>query len=241
AYHVTFLVLMQLFVLQRKSWVYKPFLWISMASLAALPLFINFFIIHLREMAVRNGGAASGSFYFHFIAIIPLIALMVITTSNIKTVYHRIKETATWILLFRIGFIVYLILAEFDHISVISGNTKHYGEDIIAANRYLPYSIVFFLTSLVLVLFSFAKNIKLLRQLSLMVLFFTTLKVFVIDFSTFSPTGQVLAFWIMGGFLLLYSFLYQQLRKINFDNTPSKKERSSRHHHSHAVAENELD
>lgn len=228
AFHITFLLLLQLFVLERKSWVYKPFLWISVASILAMPLVINFFVIELRNIALSFGGATKGSFNFHFYTILPLTALVFITTSNLNAVYRNFKERATLILLFRIGFIAYLFLAEYDHLTVISSNTTHSGDDIIQSNHYLPFSIVFYLTSLVLVLFSFVRNIKLLRQLSLLVLFFTILKVFVIDFSSFSSTGQVVAFWLTGGLLLLYSFIYQQLRKFNFETSSSSK-RSSRH------------
>ena len=228
AFHITFLLILQLFVLERKSWVYKPFLWISVASILAMPLVINLFVIELRHIALSIGGATKGSFNFHFYTILPLTALVFITTSNLNAVYKSFKERTTLILLFRIGFFAYLFLAEYDHFTVISSNTLHSGDDIIQSNHYLPFSIVFYLTSLVLVLFSFVRNIKLLRQLSLLVLFFTILKVFVIDFSSFSSTGQVIAFWMTGGLLLLYSFIYQQLRKFNFE-TGSSSKRSSRH------------
>jgi hypothetical protein len=242
AFHVTFLLLLQLFVLERKSWVYKPFLWISIVSIFAMPLVINFFLIELRNIALSFGGETRGGFNFHFYTILPLTALVFVTTSNLNAVYKSFKERATLILLFRIGFFVYLFLAEYDHFTVISSNTLHSGDDIIKSNHYLPYSIVFYLTSLVLVLFSFVRNIKLLRQLSLLVLFFTILKVFVIDFSSFSSTGQVIAFWMTGGLLLLYSFIYQQLRKFNFETSAassSSSRRSSRHRSESRAEENE--
>ncbi|NOU47919.1 MAG: DUF2339 domain-containing protein [Bacteroidales bacterium] len=231
AFHITFLLLLQWFVLEKKSWVYKPFLWISIVSIIAMPLIINFFIIELRTLALSFGAASKGSFNFHFYTILPLTMLVLTTTSNLNIVYKNMKERNTITLLFRIFFFVYLFLAEYDHFTVITSNTTHSGDDIIEMNRYLPYSIVFYLTSLILVLFSFVRNIKLLRQLSLLVLFFTILKLFVIDFGSFSSTGQVIAFWLTGGLLLLYSFIYQQLRKFNFEiSSPAK--RHSRHRRS---------
>ncbi len=229
-FHITFLLVLQLFVLEVKSWVYKPFLWISIASIVAMPLVINFFIILLRELALDNRGAALGSFYFHYVTLFSLVVLFIITTSSINTTYYQFKERNTWILLSRIGFFVYLILAEYDHFSVITSGQLHNGNNITEANRYLPYSLVFFLTSFILIVFSFRRNIQLLRIISLLLLFFTVLKVFIIDFSTFSSARQAFSFWVVGGVLLLYSFFYQQLRKTNFKSTSSASESSSRHH-----------
>ncbi len=234
AFHITFLLLLQMFVLESKSWVYKPFLWISVVSLIALPVGINFFIISLRDLALSIGGAANGSFIYHFVAIIPLVGLLLVTTVNINETYYRFKERTTWIMLFRIVFFVYLFLTEYDHFTVITGDARHYGEAITQSNKYLPYTIVFYLTSLVLVLFSFMKNLKLLRQLSLLLLLFTTFKVFVLDFASLNASGQAFAFWLVGGFILLYSFIYQQLRKFNFKSSTTSEKR---HHKSHRKLE----
>jgi len=240
AFHITFLLLLQLFVLERKSWVFKPMLIISIASIMAMPVVINFFAIGLREIALNRGGSATSSFYFHFLTIIPLTALVLVTTSNIKLVYTRFKEHAAVMLLFRIGFFVYLFLAEYDHLTVILNASQHTEHAMIHSNRLLPYTVVFYLTSLVLVLFSFVRDIKLLRQLSLMILFFTTLKVFILDFSSFSPLGKVVSFWLSGGLLLLYSFIYQQLRKFDFDHPTDETHKHSSQHYrqSKAVGEN---
>jgi hypothetical protein len=211
-FHGSFLLLLQLFVLNSKSKQYKLFLWLCIASVAVLPV-INLIIIGLREQALSLGGASQGSYYFHFIGLLPLLALFGVTTSGMNTAYSDSKGWKTGILLFQVSFIVYLLLAGYDHITVIMGATKLTADDIIASNRLLPYTVVFYITSLLVMLLSFIKNIKLLRKLSLFLLLFTTLKVFAVDFSSFSSTGQALSFWLIGGFLFLYSFLYQRLRK----------------------------
>lgn len=232
-FHLIYFFLVLRFVIQRKSWVYKPILWIAAASMFAWPLAINFFIIALRDQAMLRGGAVMDSFDFHFIGIIPALALTWFVSDRLKSAYPKFKEGATLQYIFRIGIFFYLLIAEYDHFSVWMSPVGQTGNDIIQANRYLPYTIIFALLSLTLMLISFAKHVNLLRQFSLVVLFITVMKIFIIDFSSYSPAGKALAFMLTGAFLILYSLLYRQLSRTSFRVTaPEPKEKSEHHHRS---------
>jgi hypothetical protein len=232
-FHLVFFFLVLRFVVQQKSWVYKPILWIAVASMFAWPLAINFFIIALRDQAMLRGGVVMGSFDFHFIGIIPAIALSWFVSDRLKSAYPKFKEGATLQYIFRIGIFFYLLIAEYDHFSVWMSPVGQTGNDIIQANRYLPYTIIFALLSLTLMLFAFAKHVSLLRQFSLVVLFITVMKIFIIDFASYSPAGKALAFMLTGAFLILYSLLYRQLSRTSFRVTaPEPKERSEHQHRS---------
>lgn len=232
-FHLIYFFLVLRFVVQRKSWVYKPILWIAAASMFAWPLAINFFIIALRDQAMLRGGDIMGSFTFHFVGIIPAIALSWFVSDRLKSAYPKFKEGTTLQYIFRIGIFFYLLMAEYDHFSVWMSPIGQTGNEIIQNNRYLPYTIMLALLSLTLMLFAFAKHVSLLRQFSLVVLFITVMKIFIIDFSSFSPAGKALAFMLTGAFLVVYSLLYRQLSRTRFHVSAPETREKPEHQHRH--------
>ena len=210
-FHMTFIWILDWLLIDKKSWVYRFLAIPYVISAIALPVAMNFFAIALRDVVFAPGGAGMGVFWVSFLALVPVVSLFWNVTTRIGHWLRRRPKSAGGLWLFRVGFLAYLLLAQWDHLSVIlSGGSAP--ESIIGANRYVPYTVVLGLSSLVLLWLSFDKKIRLLRRFSLGVLAVTLLKFFALDFATLTATGQGIAFWMVGGVLLLYSFMYQRLR-----------------------------
>ncbi len=221
-FHMGFLIALQLVVVSRDSWIHRPILYISAISLAILPAVFILFVTILRRQALSIGGESLGAFYFHFLGAPLMVMLALITAYNFNKIRSRKKQQPAWVALSIVGLFVFLLLAEYDNITVIMG-AGTLEADILKANHHLPFSIIFYLTSLVIMVFSFDRNNKFLGQLSLGLLLLTTIKLFAYDFRSLSATGQAFSFWLSGGFFILYSFLYLRLHKIMFEPSGSDK------------------
>jgi len=222
-FHTGFLLVLFVAVLRQRMWVLQPFLWISLASLLLYPVFVNKSVILLRQLAIEAGGAALSGFYFHFLVIPILVALGLLTGSLFRQQYLRHKGRLVFVLLIQLIFFTYLLMAEYDHIAVFSSTAEFFKSGVIAHNRLLPLSLVLFIESVLLLWLSFHQKEAALRIISLVLVLVTTLKVFLFDFTALHTTQQTMAFWIIGGYFIVYSFLFQRYHK-------KQKEAASKRH-----------
>ena len=220
-YHICFFLLLQGYNPLEKTWVYTFLNILAIASVTILPVLINFLLIDLRELSLTGVPDVKRFFYLHFLFLIPLIALFVRLTTRLRKSFSRSKIKTGMITLLQISFGVYFFLAEFDHLTFLMSTTAS-GMDTIEANQRLAYTLVLFLTTILLLLFSYLQNVKFLGQASIVLLIFCVLKLFFFDFDSMSSFGQALSFWLVGGFLFLYSYLYKRTY-LNLKNSKEKR------------------
>lgn len=227
-FHIVFVLLWLYIISSKHKGLIKQYLWLSLGSLIMFPFFINFYLISLRNDALADIVSANWCFGFHLISIIPIFFLTLSLASSFESAYHRIKSISTYAWVFRLSMLSYLLAAIYDHISIYFGATDGLGDGILAFNRTIPYSLILFACSFLLLLISFGKNDKKLRLISMLLLLVSIIKVFGYDFIAMNTTIQALTFWFVGGFLIAYSSVYQRLRrKIIKSNIETKKQRST--------------
>ncbi len=209
-FHLIFLYFVIRYSLKKDHWLYEPFMWLSVISLLAWPLLINLLMIRLREQSMLASGDNVNGFLLTLLAIVPAIMLSWLATEKLKDLYPKLKEGTGLMYAFRFGILFYLLVASFDHLTVLSGSVSH-AHAAITANRHIPYTLAFTLFAFLLMLFSFWKHLRLLRRISLVLIFMVLVKVFVFDFGVLRPVEKALSFWLSGGLLILYSLVYKQL------------------------------
>jgi len=79
-------------------------------------------------------------------------------------------------------------------------------------------SIVWGITSFIIIWLGIRKQFKNLRVIGLLLFALTLLKLFAYDIRDISPGGKILAFILLGVLLLTVSFMYQRVKKILIDD-----------------------
>jgi uncharacterized membrane protein len=79
-------------------------------------------------------------------------------------------------------------------------------------------SIVWGITSFIIIWLGIRKQYKTLRVIGLVLFALTLLKLFAYDIQNISPGGKILAFILLGVLLLTVSFMYQRVKKILIDD-----------------------
>lgn len=82
-------------------------------------------------------------------------------------------------------------------------------------------SILWGLSSFVMMRMGMKKDFKTLRIISLTLFTVTIVKLFLYDIVNIPPGGKIAAFILLGILLLAVSFMYQRLKKILLDNNRS--------------------
>jgi uncharacterized membrane protein len=148
----------------------------------------------------------SGTFYYLFLYRIYRLSLIVYSNKRwiIGLIYVILSA----------GFI-YCTIVLFDHFSVASyaGSGKSV-RNILDYNFYIPYSLIFLICSMVLIVSGFFLHMRLVRQIGIFFLIASILKVFIMDFHLLSETMRIGVFFILGCLLILASLGYKQFRKM---------------------------
>jgi uncharacterized membrane protein len=116
--------------------------------------------------------------------------------------------------------LVFLFSVEMYHI--IMWTTYHQtGDRNYVENLYYKagLSIVWGLCSFAMMWLGMKYRFKTLRIISLTLLSFTLIKLFLYDIKNIPPGGKIAAFILLGVLLLIISFMYQRLKKIIIDDT----------------------
>ncbi len=201
---------------------------------AAVRLGIPFILFGLYVINIRNvyltekQMLSTGNYKPHFAALwVSIIMLLVLANGTIKYVRQngaglkRILGSFTWIITIAL-LVVFSI--EIRHLIVwlyYSGNSSiPYAENLYSK---AGLSIVWGLSSFVIIWLGLVKKYKPLRVIALVVFGITLIKLFAYDIQNIPPAGKIVAFILLGVVLLVVSFMYQRLKKLIIDdahNTP---------------------
>jgi uncharacterized membrane protein len=112
---------------------------------------------------------------------------------------------------------------EYDHLTVFFGYTgKVLISEMVSQNHYLPYSIILLFVSLLLIGFGMIWNHRFIPRLSVVLLLATLVKILVFDFEFLGEDGRIIVLFILGGFLIAFSFFYQRFRKALIERKARK-------------------
>lgn len=190
-------------------------------SLAAFAFYLAYYyyeFISVRNAYLMGDGAKYSHFFMHYIIGLIMIAVVYIGQHCFK----RINTSKQWIGLLSVAYLVgvltTVVSCEIIHIMVID----KYQQGMLVAQaidraRALPFTILWASVSLVLMIAGIIFRMKNYRIVSLLLFFITLFKLFIYDFRRIDMSSQIIAFIVLGIFLLLISFMYQRLKNIVFD------------------------
>lgn len=186
--------------------------------------FANAVNIYRAETGMLNTGA----YKIHFISTWVSVALLLLLVYN--TVRHIRSSTVvingslslfTWLATLAVIAVVSIEVRNlFVWLYYTDAASISYAENVYAK---AGLSIVWGLSSFVIIWMGLKQKVKPLRVIALLVFGITLVKLFAYDIQNIPPAGKIVAFILLGVVLLLVSFMYQRLKKLIIDDKGAEK------------------
>jgi len=161
---------------------------------------------------------------FRWLSVISVyaITIFILKLSKIIETYN-LKKFTKISLVFMVFTILYILSADLDTIGLlITKNT-----DILRHTQKIGYTILWGVSSFILMILGMKYKRQILRILSLIIFAITLIKLFVYDISNISEGGKIVAFILLGVLLLVVSFMYQKVKKLVIDEEPKIEEENN--------------
>jgi uncharacterized membrane protein len=189
-----------------------------------LPFMVSvYYFVNLKRVIVSETQLLSLNkwqpyFVANWISAILILLFLTLTIGYIKKHSQKLMKNLTtysWLICVTI---IALISFEVMHLLVWIDYDKPesiYQSESLYSKAGL--SIVWGLSSFVIMWLGMSYKYKPLRIIALIVFGITLIKLFAYDISNIAPAGKIVAFILLGILLLIISFMYQRLRKIIID------------------------
>jgi uncharacterized membrane protein len=152
--------------------------------------------------------------------------LIVLVNSILLFTQIKNLNTENSLQVYRINFsffiltLLVLISTGMDAIALIISQSY----DVLQSTQKVGYTILWGITSFLLMLIGMKRKIKFVRIMSLVLFAVTITKLFAYDINNISEGGKIVAFILLGVLLLIISFMYQKVKRLIIDDEPSAKE-----------------
>jgi hypothetical protein len=213
------LILIPILVWQKSSLVIPVFLTAGL-TLLAYPLLVNYSIVAIRNLGVEEGGIYTSCFIAHYFLLPIFLALTLMLYYYLREAWVKKRFMMRALQAFTIALVLALVLMEYDHLTVFSGAAgKADISQLVSKSHHLPWSVILLVFSVFLIGFAILRKHRFIRQLSVVMLLAALAKIVVFDFEILGETGRIILLFLLGGFLVAFSFFYPRFRKI----IPEKK------------------
>jgi uncharacterized membrane protein len=192
----------------------------SLVVMGAYLFYYHGYVISTRDEFL-HGISYFGGFLCHYLllALVLTNVILCLRSLNKQPKFTESISNAHWWVF--IIFFIFLGSSELDHTVLLLAFTDVNSADhIILQNHKIGFPILWGISSFLLIAIGLQKKIKTLRIISLVLLLFTLLKLFLVDLRGISEGGKIAAFISLGVLLLVVSFMYQRLKKILLEDSP---------------------
>lgn len=179
----------------------------------AYPVFIQNTVAGFRNDFLGGIPDSFRLFRYHYFCVVLLILVLFLQLRFIRRAFPRMKIIIRGFYIYFSLFLIYLVLSEFEHVNLILALSKGamLPETLIESHK-VPYSIILFISSLIILLIGFIRKSRFLRLYSLILLMMVLAKMLIFDLGSMSNTGRMILFFILGTILLFISFFYSRIR-----------------------------
>jgi len=223
-----FIVVLPILSKQESSY-FRPFIWFSLFILVIYPGLIHFSVVDMRNESLKLTGYSWAGFIFHYFATALLIINLWLTGIFFTRIYKENRSYLNGFRIFLVPMLIFLIISEMDHMTIISGLKNGIGmKDIIMRNIRLPYTVIMTFFSIVILGLGFFRRSHFLRAMGLVMFVLILIKFICLDASVMSSTGRIILLFSVGMLALTLSIFYPKIR-IYFQN----RDHYHRHHQHH--------
>lgn len=214
---------------QQKSSYLRPLFWFSMLLTASYPLLVHVFVVELRHGFLEHATISATPFWFHYVALLLLVANVVVGGRLVPSLFKEnpIMVKGFWGYYTLLG--LFVLLSEFDHLMIITGVTRGaHIEDIAAANRLLPYTMLLFVSAIGILIAGLVWRSRFFRAFALVLLSIVLLKILFWDLRSLDGMTRIILLFTVGFFVLVVSFYYTKIKELFTGHSGH-----SHHHSSH--------
>ncbi|MEI7980172.1 MAG: hypothetical protein WCI71_00875 [Bacteroidota bacterium] len=225
-----FLILMPVLAGQKSSYL-RNTLWITLVVSLTYPLLLHFRHVLLRNESMIQPDYSIFPFYFHYAGLFLLLCLLSMTGYYFRREYKENPALIRGVWLYFILMGLFLLLSEFDHLVVLKSYKPGVRiEQLILSDRKLPYTIISFLYTILILIFGFFWSDRFLRIVAMVLIAVLMVKMAYMDIRGMSVTTTVILFFVFGSALLFFSFFYSKIRQYL---SRSGNDTHTHHHHHH--------
>lgn len=200
---------------------------LSIVSSSISVLFLLFFLTALTTHFSRNISAIISLeetqttllLIFRWTSILTAYAIAFLTSKLVTKTNNYSKANLYKLnIMLLVSTVIFLLSADLDAISILISKST----DILYQSQKIGYTILWGISSFVLMLIGMKKKIQIIRIYSLALFAITIGKLFIYDISNISEGGKIIAFILLGVLLLIMSFMYQKLKKLVVEDNLSQ-------------------
>ncbi|MEI6062018.1 MAG: hypothetical protein WCR72_15055 [Bacteroidota bacterium] len=207
----------------KHSAIKKVLLNLALATILLYPLLVQWSMSLSRAKLILFGQLDSIAFMLHYLA---LLLLIILGRMTIRRIYLRNSgkiNILPTLQVFSVSFILFLLLSEYDNLTVLfsainahqaQNNGIGIGDHILTLNHHLPYTIIAWILSIILFIWSVLKHSRFIRNFSFVLYFLVLVKLFAYDFAILEQGGRSAVFFAVGICLITLASLYPRLRML---------------------------
>ncbi|MEI7490792.1 MAG: DUF2339 domain-containing protein [Bacteroidota bacterium] len=198
----------------------------------AYPTLIHFTTLNLRNELLQHEHLSRLAFWFHYPVVLLFITELIMLLIFLRRAFEKssiiIRIFTMYILLMGL----FILLSEYDHFSIWTGLKRGITiEEIVLANKVIPYTLILFAYSAVILGVGMISRNRLLRAAGLVFLLGTLVKMLYTDVRALSGTTRSLLLFTLGLIVLTLSFMYPKLKRYFRHREHEVKGISKRHRH----------
>ncbi len=218
-----FLIILIPILEKQKSSFLRPAFMMAALTLLAYPLLVNFFIVAIRNIGLQGDYVYVSCFIAHYFLLPLFLGLIALFYYYLRKSWINQRFMIRALHTYTIGLCLSLVLMEYDHLTVFFGYTgKVLISEMVSQNHHLPYSIILLIFSVLLIVWGMIRKQRFIPRLSVVLLLATLAKILVFDFEFLGDYGRIIVLFILGGFLIAFSFFYQRFRKAIIERKTRK-------------------
>ena len=209
----------------------KYLFFLSVALIILYLVFVQPETIYFRTLYLAGTAPALFPFLLHYACLAMLLIYIIMVHNKVQKVIVKSRLFSGIRILTAITFLCFILLSEYDHLVLLtlsrfSGQPSY---EMLQYNKFIPYSVILMLVAIALLVWSVIHYTRLLRRISMLMIFAVLLKVLFIDITMLSAGKGILLLITLGIMLLLFSIFFARKqsrvaenREINSENSTSE-------------------
>ena len=204
---------------QFKSFL-KPALFLSWIFTLSYSILVHLNFLESLNDLMLSGNMSNGAIIIHFTALGLLMGLTAISLVRLYALYPMNKTLRRGLQLYGLLIIILILFTEYDNLSILFRTNQFalkpslgMGQEILAFNHRLPFSLILIASSMGVLVWSLFKRHRFLRNTSILLFISGIIKIFLYDFTILNEVTRTILFFFIGLLLLSFSFFYPKLKK----------------------------
>ena len=198
----------------------------------AYPTLIHYTTLNHRNELLQHEQLSRLAFWFHYPVVLLFITELIFLEVFLRRAFEKSSIVIRIFTMYILLMGLFVLLSEYDHFSIWTGLRRGITiEEIALGNRVIPYTLILFGYSAVILGAGMISRNRLLRAAGLVFLLGTLVKMLYIDVRALSGTTRSLMLFTVGLIVLTLSFMYPKLKRYFRHREHETKGISKRHRH----------